>query len=151
MMNKPWDFGLDDGDVAPGRSLEMIERAIAVNPALARLGSTEKLKTIVDGAPQKNVEDALPMERDILKAVEQERVRHIKDKAEIDQKIVQLQAERRAATASSLQRVFRHLLAIDPSLVSPKTALVLQKYKPFLDEIGFTVQKLIETQSVKPR
>ena len=85
---KAWDCDLDDAE-ASGRSLEMIERAIAVNPALARLGTTEKLKTIVEGA--KPVEDSLPLERDILKAVEQERTRHVKEKAEIDQKIAQLQ------------------------------------------------------------
>ncbi len=64
-------------------------------------------------------------------------------------KLSELAARKTQLKGAACDRFIDAMLAIDPNMTSPKTNVVLQSEKAFLDQIGFSPQRLLERERRK--
>lgn len=147
-----WGSAVIDS-VVPGASVEMVRKAIALNPRLkGNLKTSDLLAEVEKATGQRPLpgtainEDTKPFTSDLLEAVTQTRERFKSEYDRLLKEEQRLQAERTGLVNRALERVIDVIIAIDPNMVSPRTLMVLEDEKQFLKEIGFDVRKIIERQ-----
>ncbi|MCC6806351.1 MAG: hypothetical protein IT381_02915 [Deltaproteobacteria bacterium] len=155
-----WDDAMGEAEAPKiGANKELLRKAMALNPALRNgaVDSTVLLDQLqqaksgqaVKGAPGQKGQ-AVPNDARSLTEV----VRELKQ--ELEEKKKAIAAERAALDQRERElrpalcdRFIDAVLDIDPNMTSPKTAYLLKQEKPFLDNVGFNTQKLVERESKK--
>lgn len=108
---------------------------------------------------------AAPTGLSLLETIQAAKKAHQKEQAELAEQAKELNAElqkvqarvqklndeRKAAAARRCDEVISRLLSIDPDMTSPKTKLVLESEKSFLNEVGFSPAKVLEREKQKKK
>lgn len=148
---------LVEGKDAPveGRDKETLRRAMRLNPALkAQLGTTSHvMNQLKKGAPpgskpnpsDRTKEPARPVSQgNFAELVAQAKARYATDLKRLREQLAKAQADIAALKPQTLDSVISGLVSVDPNMVSPVTLAVVTREKAFLDDIGFSADKVVE-------
>ncbi len=141
---------------AIGVDVETMRKLLAVNPNLRGEGdSTQDVLRRMRGSAAspseketKKASEHAPSE-DIFLAAQALEQRYRAERQRLAAAKRAIEEEDRTLSARMLDTFYDDLLAIDPNLTSPKTQYTLKKMKPFLDELGFSMDGLIARQTRK--
>jgi len=156
-----WNDLAEGDDQRLGVSKDVLRKLMQMNPNLRGGKSTEDLmrqvKSQINDGPKSVDGTARPTggsavsapKGDVLDAVIATKADFDTQMKRFDAEQKRIQEERAAYQQKALLALIDNCLAVDPGLTSPKTQYVLQQEKPFLDKLGFSMQKLIERQQKK--
>lgn len=145
-----------DGKATPqvGMTRDVMHQARMLNPNLASQGSTTELLNKVKGAQPAPVAAQAPkvglsQQPDLAGGLLQVQARYKESKARLQQEIAALQAQLKDVPSKALEQVVNLVIDIDPNMVSPQTHELFKSETAFLNEIGFTVRKVIDKKTKK--
>jgi hypothetical protein len=148
-----WGDQIDDADApSAGTSKEIFRKARSLNPQLAAQGSTTELfNKMKQGAAQKASAAANPAgpQVDLDELFERTKAGFVEARKKIEAEIARLQKEHAQIPISTLDTIMDALIEIDPNMTSPQTQEILKSEAQFLNQIGFTVRKVMDRKKVK--
>ncbi len=157
------DWGAElDGKAAPsvGASKDVLRKARALNPALAAQGSTTELFNKVKqasasapgtGAATKGGGEggSLLRSTDFATAFYEGQAKFRDEKKAVQQEIAELQKRLGDLAPKALDRLLDLIIQIDPNMMSPQTQEILKTETVYLNEIGFSVRRVIDRKMKK--
>jgi hypothetical protein len=160
--NEPmsWNDLVEGDEQRLGVSKDVLRKLMQMNPNLRGGKSTEDLmrqvKSQMKEGPKaadargESAKSAITTpssdKGDVLDAVMRTKSEYDTQMKRFDAELKRIQDERTVFLQQALTKLIDQCLAVDPGLTSPKSQYVLQQEKPFLDKLGFSMQKLVERQ-----
>jgi hypothetical protein len=150
-----WATSVEGEAATPAASVEMVRKALALNPKLKGKASTLDITEQVERAaaerplaptPSAEKKEAVT---DLLEAMTQARERFDAELDRLTKEEKRAQEEKKALFIRTLDRVNEVIMTIDPNMTSPRTMVVLEDEKEFLKRISFDVRKLVEKQRAR--
>lgn len=147
-----WGAQIED-KAAPssGVSKDVLRKARQLNPQLAAQGSTtelfSKMKGAQPGAPADSaarVQGGVIAKTDFAGAFYLAQTKYKEDRKRVQDEIAKLQKQLAETAPKTLERIVDLVIEVDPNMTSPQTQEILKTETPFLNEIGFTVRKVID-------
>lgn len=161
---------LDDGAPTAKDSPDHIKKLLKMNPAMKPVGmdtnqAAENLLGAMQQAKQFKAAQQAPQNASLVQLLDNVRTWMKQEQTQLNQTEKDLQAEiaglqkklgenakrKTELQSAACERFMDAMLAVDPNMTSPKTNVVLQSEKSFLDQIGFSPQKLMEHERKKKR
>jgi len=165
-----WNQFLEGDEKKLGLSKDVVRKLREMNPALKDGSSTEdflkNVRSQVKSGPSSSVARApgaaspvgvktgpgaaAVAPGDLLTAVSALKLAHDQQNLKLDEEMKKLVAQQRSNRDLTCERLLDAVLDIDPGLTSPKSNFVLSQEKKFLDSVGFSMEKLVERQKLRP-
>ena len=145
----------EDAGAAAGVNKDILRKARALNPALAQQGSTTELFAKIKGGQSGAAAGAKPAggilkgNVDFATAFYETQTKTKEEKKKIQEEIAKLQKQLAEINPRTLDRIVDLVISIDANMVSPQTQEILKTEAQFLNEIGFTVRKVIDKKMKK--
>jgi hypothetical protein len=150
-----WGSELEEDTGAGGVNKDILRKARALNPALAQQGSTTELFSKIKGgagtpasAPAAGG-GILKGNVDFATAFYETQGKCKEERKKLQDEITKLQKQLAEINPRTLDRVVDLIISIDANMVSPQTQEILKTETQFLNEIGFTVRKVIDKKMKK--
>ena len=154
-----------DGKAQPnvGASKDVLRKARQLNPALAAQGSTTELFSKIKGTEQAASASANPSagaasagggsllrgSQDFATAFYDGQKKFKDEKKRIQDEIVKLQKQLQELGPRALDKLIDLIIDIDPNMMSPQTQEILKTETAHLNEIGFSVRRVIDRKMKK--
>jgi hypothetical protein len=141
------------GGAAPkaGVTKDTMRKARRLNPELAKQGSTTELLNMVKGGQSASSQSGAAkasgnLGGELGSALNKIEEQHKDERKRAQEEIAKLQKLVAELGPKSLERVLELIMRLDPNLTSPLTQELLKSKATFLNDIGFSVRKVLDRQ-----
>lgn len=139
-----------------GASKDVLRKARQLNPALAAQGSTTELFSKIKEGQATSAAPATGATGGVLRATQdfataffEGKQKFQDDKKRIQAEIVKLQKQQQELAPRALDRLIDIIISIDPNMMSPQTQEILKTETTHLNEIGFSIRRVIDRKMKK--
>ena len=149
-----WGDAIDDASAPSNVTKDVMRKARQLNPALAAQGSTTELFSKIKGgspasAPAGGPTGGMLGKQDFAAGFYAMQERYKEDRKRIQAEIAKLQKALADTAPKTLEKLIELVIDVDPNMTSPQTQEIFKSEIAFLNEVGFSVRKVIDRKMKK--